>query len=128
MWCDACRAVGAMHCANPDECGNMLSDQAASDNWNAWLDDLPISAEFQPAIERLQDFISGLASPAPAWSPPPEADRPDGYSCLIWVHGGWCKGTWWKAVSQWRADGDFYEPGHFHPLPAPPANSKGDGR
>jgi hypothetical protein len=72
MWCDACRAVDAIHCAHPDECGNMCSDRAAADNWNAWLDDLPIDAEFHPAIDRLQDFISGLAALAPAASPAPD--------------------------------------------------------
>lgn len=66
MWCDACRSVGTIHCAYPDECGNMLSNNAAAENWNAWLDDLPISAEFYPAIDRLQDFIAGLAVPTPA--------------------------------------------------------------
>lgn len=64
MWCDACRSVGIIHCAHPDECGNMLPDRAAAENWNAWLDDLPVGAEFQSAIERLQDFIAGLAVPA----------------------------------------------------------------
>lgn len=69
MWCDACRSVGTIHCAHPDECGNMLSNNAAAENWNAWLDDLPISAEFHPAIDRLQDFIAGLAVPTPAVQP-----------------------------------------------------------
>jgi len=44
----------------------MLSNDAAAENWNAWLDDLPIGAEFHPAIDRLQDFIAGLAVPTPA--------------------------------------------------------------
>lgn len=69
MWCDACRSVGTIHCAHPDECGNMLSNNAAAENWNAWLDDLPIGAEFHPAIDRLQDFIAGLAVPTPAVQP-----------------------------------------------------------
>jgi hypothetical protein len=40
------------------------------------------------AVER---HIQALTPPAP-WKPPPEAERPDGYSCLIWVYGGWEKG------------------------------------
>ena len=66
MWCDACRSVGTIHCAHPDQCGNMRSNNAAAENWNAWLDDLPIGAEFHPAIDRLQDFIAGLAEAAEA--------------------------------------------------------------
>jgi hypothetical protein len=66
MWCDACRSVGTIHCAHPDECGYMLSNKAAAENWNAWLDDLPIGAEFHPAIDRLQDFIAGLAALEPS--------------------------------------------------------------
>ena len=54
-----------IHCAHPDECGNMLPDSAAAENWNAWLDDLPVGAEFQPAIEQLQNFIAGLVIYAP---------------------------------------------------------------
>ena len=62
MWCDACRSTGAIHCAMPDECGNMLSATAAADNWKAWLDDLPLPFTFDPAIGRLQDFITGLTA------------------------------------------------------------------
>jgi len=46
----------------PDECGNMLSATAAADNWKAWLDDLPLPFTFDPAIGRLQDFITGLTA------------------------------------------------------------------
>lgn len=79
MWCDACRSVGTIHCAHPDQCGNMRSNNAAAENWNAWLDDLPIGAEFHPAIDRLQDFIAGLAEAAEAerdqaWKMVAEAD------------------------------------------------------
>ena len=62
MWCDACRSTGAIHCAHPDQCGNMLSATAAADNWKAWLDDLPLPSDFDPAVGRLQDFITGLAA------------------------------------------------------------------
>ena len=62
MWCDACRSTGAIHCAHPDQCGNMLSATAAADNWKAWLDDLPLPSTFDPAIGRLQDFITGLTA------------------------------------------------------------------
>ena len=174
MWCDACRAVGAIHCAHPDECGNMRSNMAAADNWNAWLDDLPIDAQFQPAIDRLQDFISGLAALAPAaspappdayaagmrnaadilwnyandfsddryqtlnaahdwlvqsipaaspapWSPPPEADRPDGFECLArningtWKHVCWQSGRWTIRGDQTMA---VNHPTAFAPLPS----------
>lgn len=77
MWCDGCRAVGAIHCAHPDECGNMLSATAAADQWKAWLDDLPLPFTFDPAIGRLQDFITALTTlidvPQPA--SPAEAER-----------------------------------------------------
>ena len=70
MWCDGCRAVGAIHCAHPDQCGNMKSATAAVDNWKAWLDDLPLPFTFDPAIGRLQDFLDALAcrldAPQPA--------------------------------------------------------------
>lgn len=62
MWCDGCRATGALHCAHPDQCGNMLSATAAADQWKAWLDDLPLPFTFDPAIGRLQDFITALTS------------------------------------------------------------------
>jgi hypothetical protein len=55
----------------------MLSNNAAAENWNAWLDDLPISAEFHPAIDRLQDFIAGLAVPTPAVSAKHDFAQPD---------------------------------------------------
>ena len=85
MWCDACRSVGTIHCAHPDECGNMLSNNAAAENWNAWLDDLPISAEFHPAIDRLQDFIAGLAVPTPAVRP--DADELVGHMTKLMAAG-----------------------------------------
>ena len=62
MWCEACRSTGAFHCAHPDECGNMLSAAGAADNWKAWLDDIPLNSIFDPAICRLQDFISALVA------------------------------------------------------------------
>lgn len=62
MWCDACRSTGTFHCAHPDECGNMLSAAGAADNWKAWLDDIPLNSIFDPAICRLQDFISALVA------------------------------------------------------------------
>lgn len=81
MWCDGCRATGAIHCAHPDHCGNMKSATASVDNWKAWLDDLPLSGVFDPAIGRLQDFLTALAAlidmpqPAPPSDPVQEAAR-----------------------------------------------------
>ena len=60
MWCDGCRSTGAIHCAHPDQCGNMLSATAAADHWKSWLDDLPLPSTFDAAIGRLQDFITAL--------------------------------------------------------------------
>lgn len=62
MWCDGCRATGAFHCAHPDQCGNMLSATAAADQWKAWIDDLPLPFTFDPALGRLQDFITALTT------------------------------------------------------------------
>ena len=62
MWCDGCRAIGAIHCAHPDQCGNMLSATASADQWKAWLDDLPLPYTFDPANGRLQDFITALTT------------------------------------------------------------------
>jgi len=77
MWCDGCRSTGAIHCAHPDQCGNMLSATASADQWKAWLDDLPLPFTFDPAIGRLQDFITALSNlidvPLPA--SPAEAER-----------------------------------------------------
>ena len=61
-WCAACRNIGAIHCAHPDECGNMrriTRDEIAAqaDSWKSWLDDLPLP-EFQPAINDLQDYLT----------------------------------------------------------------------
>ena len=75
MWCDGCRAVGAIHCAHPDQCGNMLSATAAADQWKAWLDDLPLPFTFDPAIGRLQDFITALTTRIDVPQPANEADR-----------------------------------------------------
>jgi len=79
MWCDACRSTGAVHCAHPDECGNMKSATVAAENWKAWLDDLPLPFTFDPAIGRLQDFLDALTSlidvPQPAQ--PALADAPE---------------------------------------------------
>ena len=71
MWCDGCRATGAVHCAHPDECGNMLSATRSADQWKAWLDDLPLPNIFDPAIGRLQDFITALTTRLDA---PPRAE------------------------------------------------------
>ncbi len=61
-WCAACRNTNAIHCAHPDECGNMrriTRDEIAAqaDSWKAWLDDLPLP-EFQAAIDGLQDYLT----------------------------------------------------------------------
>ena len=61
-WCGACRNTNAIHCAHPDECGNMrriTRDEIAAqaDSWKSWLDDLPLP-EFQPAINDLQDYLT----------------------------------------------------------------------
>lgn len=61
-WCAACRNTNAIHCAHPDECGNMrriTRDEIAAqaDSWKAWLDDLPLP-EFKPAIDDLQDYLT----------------------------------------------------------------------
>lgn len=53
-------------CCNGHECGNMLSDNAAADNWKAWLDDLPLDAGFAEGVGRVQDFISGTVARAEA--------------------------------------------------------------
>lgn len=61
-WCAACRNTNAIHCAHPDECGNMrriTRDEIAAqaDGWKSWLDDLPLP-EFQAAIDDLQDYLT----------------------------------------------------------------------
>lgn len=80
MWCDGCRATGAVHCAHPDECGYMLSATAAADNWKAWIDDLPLPEGFDLGAGRLQDFITALVVridvPQPVATPPTALDDP----------------------------------------------------
>lgn len=66
MWCDACRSIGTIHCAHPNECGNMKSNTALADEWKAWLDDLPLPDTFDPAIGSLQEFITRLTVLPPA--------------------------------------------------------------
>ena len=92
MWCDACRSVGIIHCAHPDECGNMLSNRAAAESWNAWLDDLPIDAKFHPALDRLQDFIAGLAMPTPDHAAIREAAMREAADVAIGIDLGWHDG------------------------------------
>lgn len=55
--CTACRKVGALHCSDPTNCGQMKDE---ADNWMSWLDDLPVQAEFDEGIGRLQEYISAL--------------------------------------------------------------------
>ncbi len=70
LWCSACRGVDMIHCAHPDECGNMLPIRFAADSWKSWIDDLPIDPVFQPGLDRLQDFITALVGdPQPPAQP-----------------------------------------------------------
>ena len=80
MWCDGCRATGAVHCAHPDQCGYMLSATAAADNWKSWIDDLPLPEDFDLGVGRLQDFITALVVRIdilqPSTTPPTALDDP----------------------------------------------------
>lgn len=72
--CDGCRAVGAIHCAHPDECGNMkhvsVADLIAqADSWRSWLDDLPLPDDFREGVNDCQQYIADLSyalQPQPA--------------------------------------------------------------
>jgi len=64
VWCDGCRAVGAIHCSDPENCGYMVSAEAAADSWKAWLDDLPLPEDFAVGIGRLGDFIDRIVANA----------------------------------------------------------------
>ena len=61
MWCTSCRVTGYIHCAHPDECGNMVTLTAAADSWKSWLDDAPLPETFNSATGGLQDFITALS-------------------------------------------------------------------
>lgn len=70
VWCDGCRAVGAIHCSDPENCGYMVSAEAAADSWKAWLDDLPLPEDFAVGIGRLEDFIDRIVANAIVEPPP----------------------------------------------------------
>ena len=80
MWCNGCRASGAVHCAHPDECGYMRSATVAAENWIAWLDDVPIPDGFDPAIGGLMDFLTALAAFVDMPQPAPPAPGPSEYT------------------------------------------------
>lgn len=59
-WCYPCRSVGMMHCSDPEHCGCMTTADAEADSWKSWLDDLPLPDDFNPGVDRLQDFITRI--------------------------------------------------------------------
>ena len=78
--CTACRKVGALHCSDPINCGQMKDE---ADNWMSWLDDLPVYAAFDEGIGCLQEYISALRAKLDA----AEAEKRQAIEALIWCSG-----------------------------------------
>lgn len=99
VWCDGCRAVGAIHCSDPENCGYMVSAEAAADSWKAWLDDLPLPEDFAVGIGRLEDFIDRIVANAIVEPPSRTAAAP---LPLCPVGSGLCLGANGKHVKRRR--------------------------
>ena len=73
-------------------------------------------------METHGDAQRGDITPPKPWFPPPMADRPDGFECLVWHRGKWRHMRWASDLQGWeRRCGGAYLPGDlgrlFAPLP-----------
>ena len=86
-WCDPCRAVGMVHCSDPESCGCMMTADAEADGWKSWLDDLPLPDGFRPGVDRLQDFITRILA---ALQPDTERAEPVACPCTMFEQDESC--------------------------------------
>jgi hypothetical protein len=88
------------------------------------------------AINEAVQAIDAALTPPDPWSPPPEAERPDGYRCWSWHidndgRGAWFRSrwrineginTWWVYGIGYVGDADIK---HFLPEPPAPGDANG---
>ena len=84
-----------------------------------------ISADWHPySVAEFQLFVRNAilaAIPASApWTPPPEAERPEGFKCLGWLSGVWQTVRWQRRWGWLDKDGLCRDPEQFHPAPPAP--------
>jgi hypothetical protein len=85
-----------------------------------------IQAAHEQDIHDVAEKIAALATPAP-WAPPPEAERPEGFECLVRLKPRvgapiWMGCKWSGDAGGWVAWGDPVPQEWvtaFAPLPAP---------
>lgn len=131
-WCAACRNTNAIHCAHPDECGNMrriTRDEIAAqaDSWKAWLDDLPLP-EFKPAIDDLQDYLTIVVNALFTLNIEDEQPKPPAPDAVVdWLwYGEDAEGKTHVSLGRWQRHpcqsryklADIQPVEHDHPSPS----------